>query len=336
MGYEGKRIGLVLGSAMRPEQLMPTAVAADEHGLDELWFSEDCFFTGGISGAAVALAATPRIQVGLGVVSAMLRHPALLAMELATMARAFPNRVSAGIGLGVPAWLRQVGRLPRSPVGALTECVTAVRNLLDGDRLDVDGAEFSFTDVALAHPPAPGQSVPIYLGVAGPKMLRLSGALAEGSILSVCAGVKYLTWARQQIEAGRAEASRIDPHHVVAFALYAIDDQRGKAREEVRGPLAFYLAAGGPNAITGAEGISAEVADMLALGGAKLVAERMPAAWVTDLTVSGTPDDCAAQIAALYDAGADSVALFPVSLGRTVELAKLTAQQVLPLLRGSR
>lgn len=327
-------LGLVLGSAMPPEQLVPAAIAADRSGLDELWFSEDCFFTGGISAAAATLAATNRIQVGLGVVSAMLRHPALLAMEVATMARAFPGRVSAGVGLGVPAWLRQVGRSPRSQLGAMSECVTAVRRLLDGERLDTEGAEFSFTGVELVHPPA--QPVPLYMGVAGPKMLQLSGALADGSVLSVCAGAKYVSWAKAQIEAGQAAAGCTSPHRIVAFALYAVDDDRDKAREKIREPLSFYLAADSPNAITRAEGVSEEVTALLDKGGRGLLASGMPTEWLDRLAVAGTPADCAKQIAALYAAGADSVALFPVSHERAGELAHITAEQVVPLLERSR
>ena len=330
MGYADKRLGLVLGSAMPPEELVPAAVTADDEGLDEVWFSEDCFFTGGISAAAAALASTSQIKIGLGVVSAMLRHPALLAIELATMDRAFPGRLSAGIGLGVPAWLRQVGRLPRSPVRAMTEYVTAVRQLLAGERITAARTEFTFADVVLSHPP--DQRMPLYLGVSGPKMLRVSGALADGSILSVGAGVKYLTWAREQIEAGRASSARHDSHHVVAFALYAVDSDRRKAMEEVRGPLAFYMSAGSPNAITNAEGTSAEVSSLLEHGGTGHLASNMPSEWIRSLAVAGTPEDCAGQIAALYDVGADSVALFPVSPGRTVELTRLTVRQVGPRL----
>lgn len=327
-------LGLVLGSAMPPEQLLPTAIAADRNGLDELWFSEDCFFSGGISAASAALAATGQIQVGLGIVSAMLRHPALLAMEVTTMARAFPGRLSAGIGLGVPAWLRQVARSPRSPIGAITECVTAVRRLLDGERLDVEGEEFSFAGVELVHPP--GQPVPLYMGVAGPKMLQRSGAIADGSVLSVCAGVRYLSWAKEQITVGQAAAGRTGRHRVVAFALYAVDDDRDKARGKIREPLSFYLSADSPNAITRAEGISEEVTALLDEGGRDLLASRMPEEWLTRLAVAGTPGDCAEQIAALYAAGADSVALFPVTHERTDELARITAQQVMPLLESSR
>ena len=164
-------------------------------------------------------------------------------------------------------------------------------------------------------------------------MLQLSGELADGSILSVGGGVNYLTWARHQIDVGRARAGRSDAHRVVAFALYAVDRDRRSAREEIRGPLAFYTAVGGANAITDAEGISDALREMTERGGTDLVAREMPAAWIEDLAVAGTPEDCARQIGALYDAGADSVALFPVSAGRTQQLARLTAQEVLPLLR---
>lgn len=330
-GSEHKSLGLVLGSSLPPEQLIPVAAEADELGLDELWFSEDCFFTGGISGAAAALAATSRIRVGLGIVSAMLRHPALLAMEVATMARAFPDRVGVGIGLGVPAWLRQVGRSPRSSLGAMTECVTAVRRLVAGERLSVAGEEFLFDDVALAHPVT--SPLPIYMGVSGPRMLQLSGELADGSILSVGGGVNYLTWARQQIDAGRSRAGRTGPHRITAFALYAVDRDRQRARDEVRGPLAFYAAAGGANAMTDVEGTSDELRRMLDRGGAEAVAREMPESWLDHLSVSGTPEDCARGIRALHEAGADSVALFPVSPGRTQQLARLTATEVMPLLR---
>jgi 5,10-methylenetetrahydromethanopterin reductase len=331
VGWEDRKLGLVLGSSTPPEHLLPTAVEADALGMDELWFSEDCFFTGGISAASAALAATSQIQVGLGIVSAMLRHPALLAMEAATMGRAFPGRIAVGIGLGVPAWLRQVGRSPRSSLGAMTECVTAVRSLLGGETLSATGREFVFDHVALAHP-ASGP-MPIYMGVSGPKMLQLSGELADGSVLSVGGGVKYVTWAREQIDVGRSRAGRTSPHRITAFALYAVDADRKRARNEVRGPMSFYMAAGGVNAMNEVEEISGTLSQMLDRGGAETVAKEMPEHWLERLSVSGTPEDCARGIQALYEAGADSVALFPVSAERIQQTARLTSAEVMPLLR---
>jgi len=77
--------------------------------------------------AGLALAATREIRVGLGVVSACVRHPPQLAMELATLARAYPERFMPGIGLSVPAWMEQMGLNPASPMTAIRECVTINR-----------------------------------------------------------------------------------------------------------------------------------------------------------------------------------------------------------------
>jgi alkanesulfonate monooxygenase SsuD/methylene tetrahydromethanopterin reductase-like flavin-dependent oxidoreductase (luciferase family) len=44
-------------------------------------------------GVTLALNATEQIPVGTSIVSAMTRHPAILAMEIAGISRAFPGRV---------------------------------------------------------------------------------------------------------------------------------------------------------------------------------------------------------------------------------------------------
>lgn len=325
------RVGLVLGSSVGPERLQGTALDAEVMGFDELWLAEDFFFTGGVSAASMALAATKRISVGLGVVSALVRHPALLAMELATMDRAFPGRLQPGIGLGVPGWLRQMGLEPDSPMGVMRECVTTVRRLLAGERITVQGRRFRFDEVALTYPMAhPAQ---IRMGVIGPKMLELSGEIADGSILSVAAGLDYVRWARDHIEVGRRKAGRSDPHSITVFALYSVNDDGDRARLALRSALAFYKAAGGPNALTEVAGISEQVANMRARGGADLIAREMPDWWVRDLTIGGTPDECAAQIAAFFDAGVESVALFPVPAEDVGRLTRLTSDRVLPLVR---
>src|SRR5262249_40204885 len=172
--------------------------------------AEDYFFTGGISGATAALAETSSIPVGLGIVSAMARHPAVLAMEISTLSRMFPGRLLPGIGLGLPVWIEQMGLRPRSDLTAMRECVTSVRRLLDGDEVDGDGKSFDFHNVRLTYPTT--ERVPLYMGVIGPKMLRLSGAVADGTVVSVLAGTDYLRWARERIGEGMAGAGRPRPH----------------------------------------------------------------------------------------------------------------------------
>ena len=323
------RVGLVLGSEIPPERLRGLAASAEQHGFSEVWLSEDCFFTGGISGAALALGASSSIPVGLGVVSAVTRHPAVLAMEIATLARAFPGRLMPAVGLGVPAWLEQMGLQPSSPLRAVRECVTSLRTLLDGGRLDDSSGLFTFNGVELVYPVT--KRVPLQLGVAGPKMLQLSGAIADGTLLSVLAGTGYVGWAREQIGKGLASSGRsTQEHRVTTFALCAVDEDGAKARERARGAVAFYLAAGGPNAITAAYGINDQLVSMIEAGGLQKVQESMPDAWVEDLAVAGDPDECARKIERLIAAGSDQVALFPTPAEHADHTIDLVARHVLP------
>ena len=56
----------------------------------------------------------------------------------------------------------------------------------------------------------------------------------------------------------------------------------------------------------------------------------MPDDWIKDLAVAGDPDECAASIRALLDAGSDSVVLFPIPPDRAPDLIELAAREVLP------
>lgn len=321
-------VGLVLGSEIAPEELRPMVVEAEEAGFGEVWLSEDCFFSGGISGAAIALGATERIPVGIGVVSAMTRHPAVLAMEIATLDRAFPDRLMAAVGLGVPAWLAQMGVKPTSALRAVRDCVTLVDALLAGREVTSDNT-FHAEGIRLAHPPI--EQMALQLGVAGPKMLELSGEIAGGTLLSVLASVHYVRWAREQVNKGRARAGANDSaHRFTTFALCAVDEDSSRAKANARKAVAFYLAAGGPNALTSAYGISDELTALLAHGGIETVEREMPDQWVEDLAVAGDPGECVDRIRALLDAGSDRVALFPTPAENARQTVTALASDVLP------
>lgn len=321
-------VGLVLGSEIPPDQLRPMAVEAERAGFGEVWLSEDYFFSGGVSAAAIALAATERIPVGLGVVSAMARHPALLAMEIATLDRAFPDRLMPAVGLGVPGWLDQMGLRPASPLRAVRDCLTIVDALLAGGEAPSTDT-FRANDVRLVHPPT--GPIPLQTGVSGPKMLQLSGELSHGTLLSVLTGAGYLAWARVQIDTGRARSAQPErAHRITTFALCAVDDDSAVAKADARSAVAFYLAAGGANAITDAYGISDDLRALLAEVGPEGLGARMPEHWVDDLAVAGDPDECSRKIQALLDAGSDHVALFPTPAENAQATLAALAASVLP------
>jgi 5,10-methylenetetrahydromethanopterin reductase len=324
-------VGLVLGSHMPAEGITATAQLAEQLGFGELWFSEDCFFTGAMSGVTAALSVTERLPIGIGIVSAVTRHPALLAMELATMSRLFPGRVLPGVGLGVPLWLDQMGIRPKSPLSAMRECITNVRALLAGEEVTFEGKVFKFDAVQLVH--LPQETLPIYTGIVNEKGLQLSGEISDGTVFSVLAGPAYVRWARERIAEGAARAGREnDPHRVVTYTLFSVDHDRETARAAVRDSVAFYLEAMPNNALSKVLGITETVGEMLARGGADEVAREMPDEWIDEMAVAGTPDECAAKLEALLEAGSDSIGLwlFPAEEGDRI--AQLCSREVLPRL----
>src|SRR3954452_11553043 len=207
--------GVVFRPQSPPERLREGVEAADAAGGGELWLWEDCFWEGGLTTAAAALSWSERLRIGIGLLPVALRNRAVVAMEIATLARLFPDRFVPGLGHGVLDWMGQVGARAQSPMTLLREHTAAVRDLLHGHRVDVDGRYVHLDGVALEWPPA--QPPPLLLGARGPKTLRLAGEAAGGVILAAAATPGDVRAACVEVEAGRAVAGRTDPYQVVVY-----------------------------------------------------------------------------------------------------------------------
>ena len=304
---EGLALGVVLGSTVPPEELVDCVRIIERSGFSEIWATEDYFFTGGISTAALALASAENLRVGLGVLPIYGRHPAVLAMEVSTLAGAFPGRLMLGLGIGVRSTIDQLGLGSRSPMRTVAETLTSIRELLAGRTLDQSGT-YQYRDVALTYPPA--HVPPLMIGAVGPKMLAQSGRIADGTVLSILVGPEYVRRARGHIETGMHEVGRpSSAHRLTTYALLSVDDDPGKARDVLRPTVAHYLGNGGTNPLTDAAGISEQLAEIVEEDGVSGLEESMPDEWIDALCICGSVRDCALKIQALFDAGSDAVAL---------------------------
>ena len=127
------RLGVRFEPDWPPEELPEFARWAERVGYDELWFSEDLPWAGGIAMAATALACTTRLTVALGLLPAVTRNVATLAMEIAALERLAPGRLVVGLGHGVPEWMEQIGASTPGPSAALEETTLVLRRLLAGE-----------------------------------------------------------------------------------------------------------------------------------------------------------------------------------------------------------
>lgn len=300
-------VGMCFDRTLPAAFVVEVAEALEAADVDQLWVIEDCFFTAGISLAATALARTERLTVGLGILPAVARNPAITAMELATLANLAPGRLLAGIGHGVQPWMEQMGARTSSPLTTLDEVLTAVRALLRGDTLRVEGTHVVLRDVTLDAPP---ETVPpVLAGVRGPKSLALAGRVADGVVLAEGAGPTYV---RQSI----AHADAPDAFRVSVFTALGIADDAATAHRIMAPFVADLLVGGGPASL--AHPHIDEIRERHAARGLDGVID-MPRDWWIELGAIGDFDDAVAHAEALAEAGADDVAFFP---GPSVELAR--------------
>jgi alkanesulfonate monooxygenase SsuD/methylene tetrahydromethanopterin reductase-like flavin-dependent oxidoreductase (luciferase family) len=127
------------------------------------------------------LATTSRITVAIGLLPVPLRNVALTAMEIATLARLFPGRLTVGVGHGVQDWMGQVGARAKSPMTLLREYTTALSALLRGERVTTHGQYVRLDDVALDFPPV--TIPPLLIGGIRTRTVSLAGELADGLIM---------------------------------------------------------------------------------------------------------------------------------------------------------
>ncbi|MDM7831977.1 LLM class flavin-dependent oxidoreductase [Cellulomonas edaphi] len=295
-------IGVMLPRDLTAGRVLDYARRADALGFDELWVVEDLGFRGGVAQAAAVLAVTERIRVGVGLLPAGARNVAFAAMEVATLAELFPGRVDVCVGHGMPHWMRAAGAWPTSPVTLLQEYVPALRGLLRGDHVSVEGRYVQLRDVALECPPA---VVPdILVGVRGPRSLAVSGAVADGTVLAEPVTPEYARAALGHIAA-------LGPHRLVGYNAAAVASDRAAALDAARAALAWI---GEPDWAPHLEPLPF-AADLAALRAASATradfAAALPEEWVRQLAVVGTPDAARARVAELADAGVSGTVLLP-------------------------
>lgn len=133
-----------------------------------------------------ALAASTGLRLGTAVTDVALRHPALLAKQVATVDRISGGRVELAVGagyweeelgwLGIP-FLTAGGRLAR-----LREGVEIVAALFASERATYEGEHWRVEDAPLVPRPVQDPRPPLLVAANGPKGLRLAAERGDASL----------------------------------------------------------------------------------------------------------------------------------------------------------
>jgi alkanesulfonate monooxygenase SsuD/methylene tetrahydromethanopterin reductase-like flavin-dependent oxidoreductase (luciferase family) len=185
---------LLFGTFVTPgRQAVDLAVTADRAGLDLVTFSDHPYqpaFLDTWTLLSYVAARTTRIQVTANVLNLPLRPPAVLARAAASLDLLSGGRLELGLGAGgFPDAIASMGgpRLtPGQSIDALAEGIGIIRDLWNtGSRERVSHHGTHYTVAGTKRGPRPAHDIGIWVGAYKPRMLALTGALADGWLPSM-------------------------------------------------------------------------------------------------------------------------------------------------------
>ena len=181
----------VVPDATNPEATIGQILAADRAGIDLVGIQDHPYqrrFFDTWTLLSYVAARTERVRLVPDVINLPLRLPSVLAKSAASLDVFSGGRVELGLGAGAfwDAIVAMGGprRTPKESVDALEEAIAIIRGFWSGERsVSVDGEHYQ---VRGAKPgPQPAHDIGIWLGAYGPRMLRLTGRLADGWLPSL-------------------------------------------------------------------------------------------------------------------------------------------------------
>jgi 5,10-methylenetetrahydromethanopterin reductase len=205
-------VGLDATLGLSWDQQRDVSKAAAKLGYTSIWTPEgngqDSFHLCVQRWQATADVIPGGLTTGIAVSPVMYRTPLSFAMEGGTVSEITGGKFIMGIGSG-GAYRPQaraalgVGRM--SALALMRDYLTVVRGLVRGERVDHEGPTTTLKGMRLGIRPAP--ETPVYLGALGPRMLELSGELADGASLNWCTP-EQIAWSRERIAEGATRAGR--------------------------------------------------------------------------------------------------------------------------------
>ena len=275
----------------------------EELGYHSAWAQESVLGTGPqlapVEAMTYAAACTERLRLGCVVFVSTLYSPVHLAKSLSTLDQLSQGRTEIGVGTGGPARpFAAFGVDPHRYVARFTEGLELMKALWTEPRVTFDGEFWQLHGAAMEPKPAQKPHPPIWIGANGPAALRRAVRLGDGFFGA--GSTPTATFAEQVkiVRASLAEAGLAAEFGLAKRVYIAVDDDAERARARMDAALER-------------------------LYGRR--SEQIEAA-----AIAGNPDQCAAGLRAVADAGAELIlctALFDQA-GQAERLAAEVLPQV--------
>ncbi|MFJ3508977.1 LLM class flavin-dependent oxidoreductase [Streptomyces luteogriseus] len=324
-------------------------VEAEKLGMDICWVAE-AWGAEAPSPLGYLAARTERMLLGSAIIQLATRTPMAIARAAITLSNLSEGRFLLGLGPSGPQVIEGLHGVPFArPLSRMRETVEIVRQATSGEKVSYTGREFRL--------PLPGgeakpmrlsmraeHDLPVYLATLSPKMLHLTGEIADGWLGTsfVPEGAKEAYF--DHLDAGLAASGRsrtdLDICQGAEVAFAEDEDALNAMVAGRRKELAFSLGGMGSattnfyNSAYSRQGwaeVAAEVRERWQAGdrdgAAGLVTDEM----VLATTLIGTEDMVRARLRVWRDAGVDTVRFYPA--GETLDARLSNLGQAIDLVR---
>jgi F420-dependent oxidoreductase-like protein len=167
------------------DETVDFVVEAEKLGLDVCWVAE-AWGADAPSALGYLAARTDRLLLGSGIIQIGTRTPVSIAMTALSLARLSGGRFLLGLGASGPQVIEGLHGVPfAAPLTRMRETIAVIRQALAGEKIAFSGSQVKIPrpdgqgrPMRLALPANP--DIPIYLASMSPKMLELTGQVADG------------------------------------------------------------------------------------------------------------------------------------------------------------
>jgi F420-dependent oxidoreductase-like protein len=337
----------VEGSAGNWSELVEYVREAEKLGLDICWVAE-AWGSDAPSLVGYLAARTETMLLGSGIIQLGTRSPVTIAQTAMTLAHLSGGRFLLGLGASGPQVLEGLHGIPFAhPLARMRETVEIIRQVFTGEKVSFQGSQYVIPlpggegrPMRVSLPPV---SVPVYLATLSPKMLELTGEIADGwlgtSFVPEGASAYFSHLDAGLARAGRSRAS-LDICQGAEVNIVASEAEVSRVAGSRKKELAFSLGGMGSghtnfyNQAYSRQGwadVAAQVSERWQAGdrdgAAGLVTDEM----VLATTLIGTEEMVRDRLRVWRDAGVDTVRLYPAgdtmaarldTLGRALELVR--------------
>ncbi len=302
------RIGIAFQGDKRPGQYGRLGAMVERFDVDVISVYGDLGYQYPLPALLEMAAVTSKAMLGPACLNPYTVHPYEIAGFVAALDIATDGRAYLGLARG--AWLGELGIVQTDAPERVAETWEVVRRLLAGDRTEFEGRHFSLGSGAALRYPVRRNAVPLLVGGWGPRMLAVAGQIAHEAKVGGSASPAMAAVARRRMAVGEVRAGRpVGSTGLVMGAVTVVDEDRMAARRHARREVAMYIdvVADLDPTVAVDPGSLERIRGALEAGDHEAAGAGVSDADLDRFAFSGSPDDVAAQAAALFDAGASRV-----------------------------